>query len=250
MRIGLPRQTPFQMSVSSTKPHGSPRGRHSTSGNRRRFSRLPRESLVRATSPQSLGARIIAIADPADGPAWEGDAGLAIVARLAEISPDSILICAGPTHREMVERGVRDLGCSRERLFGSAPEALAAAVRALVALEAGGSPRDVSLTVVGVPPSHAIVPWENVTVAGLSLERMLSEPVRRQLAARVAPLWPPGAYAMAVAGVKAVTGIIGKTSGLVCCFVSLDEGAGRRSRAVALPVRLGAAGIVASKRRC
>ena len=79
----------------------------------------------------------------------------------------------------------------------------------------------------------------------LSLEHALSEPTRRRLAARVAPLWPPGPYALAVAAVKAVTGITGRTSGLVSCFVAPDDGSGRKSRVVALPVRLGPSGIVA-----
>jgi malate/lactate dehydrogenase len=191
------------------------------------------------------GARIIVIADSADGSARDTDTGLAILARLAEIAPDRVTICAGSAHRDLVEHGVRDLRYSRDRLFGSAPEALSAAMRAFVALEAGGSPRDVSLTVVGVPPSQALVPWESATMAGLPLEHTLSEPVRRRLAARVAPLWPPGPCVLAVAAVKAVTGVTGKTSGIVSCFVAPDDGSGRRSRVVALPVRLGPSGIVA-----
>jgi malate/lactate dehydrogenase len=193
----------------------------------------------------AASASIIVVADPADRSSWETDAGLAILARLAEIAPGRITICAGAGHRALVERGVRELQWSRDRLFGSAPEALSAALRALVALEAGGSPRDVSLTVVGVPPSQALVPWESATMAGLPLEHTLSEPVRRRLAARVAPLWPPGPYALAAAAVKAVTGITGRTSGLVSCFVAPDDGSGRRSRVVALPVRLAPAGIAA-----
>jgi malate/lactate dehydrogenase len=192
-----------------------------------------------------VGAGIIVIADSADGSARESDNNLAILARIAEMAPDRITICAGSAHRDLVEHGVRELGYSRDRLFGSAPEALSAAVRAFVALEAGGSPRDVSLTVVGVPPSHAIVPWESATMAGLPLEHALGEPMRRRLAARVGPLWPPGPYALAVAAVKAITGITGKTRGLVSGFVAPDDGSGRRSRVVALPVRLGSTGIVA-----
>jgi malate/lactate dehydrogenase len=188
-----------------------------------------------------VGAGIIVIADAAR----QTDMGLAILARLVELAPDRVTICAGAAHRDLVEHGVRELGYSRDRLFGSAPEALSAAVRACVALEAGGSPREVSLTVIGVPPSHAIVPWESATMAGLSLEYALGEPARRRLAARVAPLWPPGPYALAVAAVKAITAITGKTSGLVSCFVAPDDGSGRRSRVVALPVRLGSSGIVA-----
>ena len=40
----------------------------------------------------------------------------------------------------------------RARLIGSAPEALVSAITAIVAMEAGCSPREVMLTVLGAPP--------------------------------------------------------------------------------------------------
>ena len=77
------------------------------------------------------------------------------------------------------------------RLFGSAPEALAAGARALVALSANGSPRDVAISVLGVPPSHTVIPWQDATIGGFALTRRLDEPVRRTLAARIARLSTP-----------------------------------------------------------
>ena len=120
---------------------------------------------------------------------------------------------------------------------------LASAVRALVALETNGSPRDVALMVLGVPPTQTVVPWEDVTIAGAAATRVLDEPTRRRLATRVAPLWPPGPYALATAAVEAVACMAGRSSRVLSCFVAPDDASRGRSRTVALPVRLDAEGI-------
>jgi malate/lactate dehydrogenase len=155
-----------------------------------------------------------------------------------------VIVCAGAAHRELVERGVRELGYRREQLFGSAPEALVGAVRALVALETNGSPRDVALTVLGVPPSEHVIPWEDATVGGFSATRILDEPTRRRLGARIGPLWPPGPIALASAAAKAIRGVFGLSREVVCAFVAPDDSSGRRVRAASLPIHLGPSGII------
>lgn len=189
------------------------------------------------------GGHVIVIADRAAGGEWEGDEALLLLKRLRPSSDRSVIVCAGASHRELVERGVRELGYRREQLFGSAPEALASAVRALVALETNGSPRDVGLTVLGVPPSQHVIPWEEATVGGFAATRILDEPARRRLSARVAPLWPPGPIALASAAAKAIEAVFGRSRQLSCAFVAPDDSAGRRARTASLPVRLGASGI-------
>jgi malate/lactate dehydrogenase len=189
------------------------------------------------------GATAIVLADSADGVRWEGDAGVSMVGRLARIAPAAIVICAGAWHRELVEQAAAAGIYPRARILGTAPEALASAVRTLVALEAGGSPREVSLTVLGVPPLQAIVPWEEATISGLPLDSVLDGPARRRLAARVPALWPPGPQTLAVAAIKALTAIDGATRARLSCFVAQDTGAGTRFRTVAVPVRLDGAGV-------
>ncbi|MFI5246758.1 MAG: hypothetical protein ACHQQR_16110, partial [Gemmatimonadales bacterium] len=144
---------------------------------------------------------------------------------------------------DLVERGVRELHIPRTRLLGSAPEAFAASARALVALESNASPRDVSLSVLGVPPARIVVSWEHATVAGLSLARLVDEQARRRLAARVAALWPPGPHALARAATKIIETLGGGSRRLACCFVAPDDSSGVRMRAAALTVRLGPGGI-------
>jgi malate dehydrogenase len=192
----------------------------------------------------SGAADVIVVADAADGGEWIGDQALLLLKRLRAMAEHSVVVCAGAGARDLVERGVRELGYRRDRLLGSAPEALAGAVRALVAIEADGSVRDVGLTVLGVPPGHTVIPWDDATIAGFAATRVLDEPARRRLGARVAPLWPPGPIALAAAAASVIDAIAGRSRRTVCAFVAPDDAAGRRARTAAVPVRLGPAGIV------
>lgn len=191
----------------------------------------------------AASAALIVIADRVDGGEWQGEDGLMLLKRLTDLAVGSVVLCAGAAQRELIERGVRELHIARARLFGSAPEALRGAVRAIVALEANGSPRDVALTVLGVPPSQIVVPWEDATIAGFAATRVLDEQARRRIGARVAPLWPPGPHALASAAVRTIEAVFGRSRVVVTCFVAPDDSSGRRTRTAALPTRLGAAGI-------
>src|SRR5262249_56472576 len=141
----------------------------------------------------------------------------------------SSVLCAGALQREIVECGVRESHLPRARLFGSAPEALSSAARAIVALEVKGSPRDVALSVAGVPPDQIVIPWEDATIGGLAATRVIDDAARRRLAARIARLWPPGAYALASAAAKVIEGIAGRTRARASCFVGPDDSLRRRA---------------------
>jgi malate dehydrogenase len=192
--------------------------------------------------PVAAASGVIVMADPVTRFSASDDDGLLELVR--RIAPAATFVCAQASHRALVERAVGALGVPRARILGSAPEALASALRACVALEARVSPRDVSLTILGVPPLHAVVPWEEAAIGGLAMTRMLPEPARRRLAARVGPLWPPGPLALAAAAAHAIDAISGRSRRPVSCFVAPDASMGRRQRTVALPVWLGPGGIV------
>jgi malate dehydrogenase len=189
------------------------------------------------------GASVIIVADRSGGAEWQGEEGLALLRRVVRTG-SRIIVCAGAAQRDLVERGARELRVPRTLLLGSAPEALAGAVRAMVALETGGSPADVGLTVLGVPPSQIVVPWEEATIGGLAATRVLDQPTRRRLSSKIAALWPPGPYALASAAVKAVESICGKSRQTLSAFVAPDDAAGMRNRAAALPVRLDSTGVL------
>jgi len=191
----------------------------------------------------AAGAAVIVLADRVEGGEWQGEDGLLVLKRLAHLGLSPVILCAGAGHRDLVERGARDLGLSRNRLLGSAPEALAAAVRAIVALETNGSPRDVALALLGVPPTHIVIPWEEATIRGFTATRVLDEQARRRTMARVDRLWPPGPRALAAAARQAIAAMLGGARHTISAFVAPDDTSGRRSRAAALPVRLGPDGI-------
>ncbi len=207
----------------------------------------------------AAGTDLIVIADRPGGTEWQGEEGLALMRQVVQLGghrsslvgarPDnadrhgSVVLCSGASHADLVERSVRELGIARTRILGSAPEALAAGARALVALEAGCSPSDVALTVVGLPPRQSVIVWDDATIAGYAALSALDDDARRRVTALVDRLWPPGPLTLAAAAMKAAQAILGQTRSLLAAFVAPDDSYGRRARTVALPVRLGPSGI-------
>jgi malate dehydrogenase len=192
----------------------------------------------------AAGASIVVIADRAGAGEWQGEDGVVLLRRVTQMASNAVVVCAGAMQRELVDRGVGELHMKRGLLFGSAPEALAAATRAIVALETNGSPRDVALTLMGVPPDQIVIPWEDATIGGFSATRILDEPARRRIAAKLPVLWPPGPYVLAAAAVMVIEAIAGRTRRIASCFVAPDNSAGARTRTAALPVRLGPSGMM------
>ena len=192
----------------------------------------------------AAGASIVILADRIAGGEWLGEDGLVLLNRLSQTAGGAVILCAGPSQRELIDRGVRELHMNRMRLFGSAPESLAAAARALVALAVNGSPRDIALSVLGVPPAHTVIPWADAAIAGFALSRLVDEPSRRRLSARVTALWPTAPYALAAAATTVVEAMAGRSRRVASCFVAPDLSAGTHTRTGAMPVRLGPGGIV------
>jgi malate dehydrogenase len=191
----------------------------------------------------AAGADLVVIADRDKAGEWTGDIGFILLKRIAEMARGAILVCAGASGRELVDRAVRDVNMPRLRVIGSAPEALVGGARAMVALALNGSPRDVSLSLLGIPPAHMVIPWGDATVGGFALTRQLNEPTRRRLHEKISALWPPGPFALAAAATHVVASIDGRSRQLACCFVAPDAGGAARARTSTVPVRLGPAGI-------
>jgi malate dehydrogenase len=190
------------------------------------------------------GAAIVAIADPFGSHDRQDAAAMLLLKRVRDLSPASIVVCAGAADCDLIGRAVRELHLPGTALLGSAPEALAGGVRALAALELAAVPSEVSLSILGIPPHHIVVPWEDATAGGFSLARLLTEPARRRLDGRVAGLWPPGPYALACAAARVIDTLLRGSPRLLTCFVAPDDTSGVRARAAALPVRLGRAGVI------
>jgi hypothetical protein len=183
------------------------------------------------------GAAVIVIADEVGPPVKEiqAEAGLALLARVRSLNAVAPIVCAGASQAWLVAYGSAELGIPATHLVGSAPLALVAALKALVALELNSSAQDVSLTLAGQPPQAIAVPWHTASVNGESLERLLDAPALRRIESRVRYLWPPGPYALAAAAARMTEGLIAGCRQTLCGFTadaagSVSAGGGGSSR--------------------
>ena len=191
-----------------------------------------------------VGADAIVIADrAATGAEWQDDAGVALVRRVAHFNPSALILCAGAHQMTIVERGVREAGISRHRLFGSAPEGLRSAVIAMTALEANCSPTEISLTVIGRPPNQAIVPWEDASIGGRRATDVLSPPAVTRLDNRLPRLWPPGPLTLAGAATRFLRVASTRARLSLSGFVAVSREEGDSGRVAMLPVTMQPAGI-------
>lgn len=193
----------------------------------------------------ATGCDVCVIADTAGagGSEWQGEDGCALLRRLAGFVAGAPFVFAGATQSDLLAATAREAGVRRERLIGSAPEALAAAVTAMAAMEAGCSPAEVRLTVLGLPPAGFVIPWSEASIAGLALERVLTQVQLARLEARAARLWPPGPFTLGLAAARVTEAIVGSSRRTFSVSTLLGGEFGVRNRVAALPARLSPAGI-------
>jgi malate dehydrogenase len=191
-----------------------------------------------------VGAAVIFVADTAQPLAeWRDDAGLALVTRVAGLNERAPIVCAGASQAGVIEKAVNEAGISRQRVFGSAPEALRSAIVAMVALESNGAPADISLSVLGRAPGQIIVPWDEAAIAGRTATQVLSAAQLARLDARIARLWPPGPYALASAATLLTRTAFTKTARVHAALVAVNRDEGMPGRSAMMPVTLLPAGI-------
>jgi malate dehydrogenase len=199
-----------------------------------------------ATVERIIGCQVCIVADRF-GPGsaeWHGDEAYAHLSRVVAMIPDTPVIFAGARQAPLMAQLTRDAGISRHRLLGSAPEALASAVRAIVAMEATCSPTEVTLTVLGTPPAGFVVPWSEASIGGYALERVLSQVQLTRVSARTARLWPPGPFALGQAAASVAAGILRSERRAFSVLTVLAGEFGVRGRVGAIPAMLSSPGIV------
>ena len=191
------------------------------------------------------GCTAVIVADRFGRPSaeWQGDDGLVMMARLASYANEAPIVFAGAMQAELLHASAREAHIAGERLVGSAPEALVAAVRAMVAMEARCSPSEVDLTVLGAPPSGFVVPWSEASIGGYSLERVLSQVELARLEARAARLWPPGPFALGLAAARVTEALVRHSRRAFSVLKVLGGEFGVRGRVGAMPVNLSPMGI-------
>ena len=185
------------------------------------------------------------LADTAAGAEWSGDTGLALLRRLARLGcfQESVLICAGAGQSALIQLAFDELGLSRSRVVGSAPEALASTARALVAIEARASASQVALTVLGKPPRHVVIPWAEASIAGHSVMALLTQPQLNRVESRMKGLWPPGPSTLGFAAAALCEAVALGSRRLFSAFVSLDRDNGTKAPVCAWPVTVGPRGL-------
>jgi malate dehydrogenase len=184
----------------------------------------------------AASAAVVIVADEAAAGEWQGERGLALIRRLAEMGVSAPLVFAGPSQAPLMEMAYRELKIPAPRLVGSAGGALAGAIRALVGLDLGISTVDVA--VAGRPPAVTIG-WTSATAGGaLVTERV---PAHRLLAiSQAAPkLWPPRPYAIASATAPIVEALLDGSRQRHHAMTVIDGELGVRGRAILLPLELG-----------
>lgn len=192
-----------------------------------------------------VGAAVVVVADTAAPPSteWKDESGLALMRRVAGLNQLAPIICAGAGQSGLIERGVNELGISRLRLFGSAPEALRSAIVAIVSLEAGAAAADISLSVLGRPSQQIIVPWDEAAIAGRTATEVLSAAQLARLDARIARLWPPAPYTLAGAATRLIRTALTKSPRVHAALVAVTRDEGTPGRSAMMPVTLQPSGI-------
>jgi malate dehydrogenase len=190
------------------------------------------------SSLAAIGADVVVVADAVDGSEHTGESALALVRQLSAAGLSRPILFAGGTQREVMTRCVRELRLPSSRVIGSAPAALASALRALTGVVLDTSPVEVTLNVVGVPPRHAVVAWQEGTVSGQTLPSVMGAHEIAALNARLPGLWPPGPFALASAAARVAEALCHGSRRQYSCFI--DAG---RGRIAAMPVVLGREGV-------
>lgn len=192
------------------------------------------------------GADVIVLADAAEsGAEWNGDSGLGVLRRLAGFGclEQAITICAGPAQSVLMQLAFDELGLSRRRVIGSAPESLAATARALVAIEARVAANQVILAVMGKPPDRFVIPWNEASAGGNAVATLLAPPQLSRVERRLRGLWPPGPGSLGTAAALFCGAAVAGSRRIVSAFVSLDRDNGTKAPVCAWPVSIGPKGL-------
>jgi malate dehydrogenase len=193
----------------------------------------------------AAGASAIVLADPAGAAEWSGEAALGTLRRLKAggYLDRSVLVCAGAAHHALMQQAFDELRLPRRRVIGSSPESLAAAARALVAIEAGAASNQVALMVIGRPPHKFVVPWDDASVAGYRVTSVLTAPQLNQVERRLRGLWPTGPNALGTAAALFCESVVTGSRRIFSAFVSLDRDNGTQAPVCAWPVSIGPSGL-------
>lgn len=177
------------------------------------------------------------IADPPElaGPGGENRAADLARAVAGAVGHGSLVVARAQEAPALVEAAAQRVP-ARERVVGSAPVAFASALRRRLAQELGIEPSSVNATPIGLPPSHAVVPYGTALAGGVPVERLSAVATRRALEALRTHALGPVALAHAAAHVLAA--LFGGRPAVLPVFAWLAGEYGHRGVCLAVPARL------------
>jgi malate dehydrogenase len=184
----------------------------------------------------AAGADAIVLADDVTGGEWQGDKGLARVQQLVRAGTTAPFVFAGSNQTWLMETAHVELKVPADRLVGTAPSGLVAALRAVVSVELGVN--GVDLAVTGRPPEFFIA-WSSATVDGALVTDRVPAHRLAAISQSIRRLWPPAAQAIAAPTALIVEGLVIGSRRLHQALTILDGELGARRIAAVLPVRLG-----------
>jgi malate dehydrogenase len=182
------------------------------------------------------GAEVLVVADPPDLPDGTARPSVALVDRLRGASAGVVIVASA--HACALVEGLVAAGHARERVLGSAPIAQAAALRRRLAEELEVEPREVTATVLGVPPHGLFAPESSARAGGVPVAALRPAALRQALSAVCART--PGPVALAAAAARTLQALEGSRPSVLPAVAWLEGEYGHRGVALAVPVRLGA----------
>ena len=190
-----------------------------------------------------VGCDLCIVADRHGSSDRPPDEAFLSIKQIAGYLGDGPVVFAGASDARLLSITADEGGVAPRRLIGSAPHALASAVRAIVAMEADCSPADVMLTVLGTPPAGLIVPWSEASIGGYALQQVLPQVTLSRVEARVKALWPPGSYALGTAAAQVAAAALSASRRLFSVLTQLQGEFGVKRRPGIVPARLHSRGI-------
>ena len=188
-----------------------------------------------------VGCSVCVIAEPFEARSESESPGL-LMRQLLGLMGAAPIVFAGTTQAALFSAAV-ELKVPPRRLIGSAPEALASSVTAIVAMEANCAPSDVMLTVLGAPPGGLVVPWSEASIGGYALQDVLPQVTLARIEARLKALWPPGPYALGASAARAAMAVLRSSRRHLSITTQLQGEFGIRNRPGVVSARLGPGGI-------
>lgn len=179
---------------------------------------------------------VVVVADPPE--LLDASAGAARIygSGLVPLVGKGFLVVAGSFGPTIAEAAVQE-GLPRERVLGTSPLAWAGALRRRLADELRVRAKDVSVSLLGLPPAYLVLPQGAATVGGLSVDAVSVVARRRALdSLRRRRLGP---VALATAAAQVLAALAARSRALLPLLVRLDGEYGHRGVALAAPVQLG-----------